>query len=178
LVALHGGTIAARSAGLGRGSEFIVTLPIAPATSSKGSEDRTAGSRAQGNARRPVRVLVADDNHDSADTCTALLQLEGHDVRTAYSGADALRLAQEFEPQLALLDIGMPGMNGYELARRIRATDIGRSILLVATTGWGQEEDKRLAAAAGFDEHRTKPVDLNSLGDLIDRCAQRPHTRG
>ena len=95
-------------------------------------------------------------------------------MRVAYSGVDALRLAEEFAPQLALLDIGMPGMNGYELARRIRATDIGRSILLVAITGWGQEEDKRLAEAAGFDEHRAKPVDFSSLGDLIARCAEQP----
>ena len=118
-----------------------------------------------------MRVLVADDNRDSADGIATLLQFDGHDVRVAYSGIDALRLAEEFRPQLALLDIGMPGMNGHELARRIRASDIGRDILLVAVTGWGQEEDKRLAEAAGFDQHRVKPVDLDSLEPLFARCA-------
>ena len=120
-----------------------------------------------------MRVLVADDNRDSADSCAALLGLEGHDVRAAYTGVDALRVAEEFVPQLALLDIGMPEMDGYELARRIRATDWGRNMLLVAITGWGQEEDKRLAEAAGFDEHRAKPVEFSSLEPLIARSAER-----
>ena len=173
LVALHGGTVAVRSAGLGRGSEFVVTLPVAHAAPSLRGDDRAARSSATESARKQVRVLVADDNRDSADSSATLLQLDGHDVRVAYSGVDALRLVEEFAPQLALLDIGMPGMNGYELARRIRATERGRSILLVAVTGWGQEEDKRLAEAAGFDEHRAKPVDFSSLQDLIARCAEQ-----
>jgi CheY-like chemotaxis protein len=93
--------------------------------------------------------------------------MAGHDVRTAYSGREALALAADFRPQVALLDIGMPGMNGYDLARQIRAAAWGRDILLVAVTGWGQDEDRRQAEAAGFDLHRVKPIDLDSLEDLL-----------
>ena len=173
LVALHGGTIVAHSEGVGRGSEFVVSLPVAQSSSLR-KDDRAPRPSTRDIALKAVRVLIADDNRDSADSCAALLQLHGHDVRVGYSGVEALRLAEEFAPQVALLDIGMPGMNGYELARRIRSTDAGRSILLVAVTGWGQEEDKHLAETAGFDEHRVKPLDFSSLGDLIARCADRP----
>src|SRR5207344_478130 len=140
-------------------SEFVVSLPVAQSSSLR-KDDRAPRPSTRDIALKAVRVLIADDNRDSADSCAALLQLHGHDVRVGYSGVEALRLAEEFAPQVALLDIGMPGMNGYELARRIRSTDAGRSILLVAVTGWGQEEDKHLAETAGFDEHRVKPLDF------------------
>jgi CheY-like chemotaxis protein len=105
------------------------------------------------------------------DGCATLLQMAGHEVRTAYSGREALAIAAEFLPQIALLDIGMPEMNGYEVARQIRVAPWGRNILLVAVTGWGQEEDRREAEAAGFDHHRAKPVDLDSLEPVFTKCA-------
>jgi len=173
LVALHGGTIEAHSEGLGLGSEFVVTLPLAP-------KGKGVDAKAEPTTHRPagstsVRVLVADDNRDSADGCATALELEGHDVQVAYSGADALRIAEDFKPHLALLDIGMPGMNGFDVARHIRASDWGTGILLVAVSGWGQEEDKRLAEEAGFDEHRAKPLDFAALEVLlIASAARRP----
>lgn len=165
LVALHGGTIDAKSEGLGLGSVFSVTLPLAPPQAESAHDP--ASQRAAGASRAALRVLVVDDNRDSADGCSALLQMAGHDVLTAYSGREALALAADFRPQLALLDIGMPGMNGYDLARQIRAASWGRDILLVAVTGWGQDEDRRQAEAAGFDLHRVKPLDLDSLEALL-----------
>ena len=147
-----------------------MTLPLAPA-----ARDRPADSVESVapvvTGGKALRVLVADDNRDSADGCATLLVLAGHDVRTAYSGRDALALADEFLPQIALLDIGMPDMNGYDVARHIRTAAWGRDMQLVAVTGWGQEEDKREAEAAGFDQHRVKPVDLDSLDPLFARCA-------
>ena len=149
LVALHGGSIEATSRGLGRGSEFVVTLPLAPA-----ARDRPADSVESvapvATGGKALRVLVADDNRDSADGCATLLTMAGHDVRTAYSGREALALAAEFLPQIALLDIGMPDMNGYDVARQIRAAAWGRGMQLVAVTGWGQEEDKREARGGRF----------------------------
>ncbi len=124
-----------------------------------------------GNGRKSLRVLVADDNRDSADGSAMLLRMMGHEVCTAYSGREALAIAAEFLPQIVLLDIGMPETNGYEVARQIRAAAWGRTMQLVAVTGWGQEEDKRQAEAAGFDHHRVKPVDLDSLEPLFAKCA-------
>jgi len=125
-----------------------------------------------------LRILVADDNQDNVDTWAALLALDGHDVRSAYSGTQAFSMAEQVRPDLALLDIGMPGMNGYELARRIRATDWGPEVVLVAVTGWGQAEDKRLASEAGFDRHLAKPVGPDALEPLVELVrAQRQRTR-
>jgi PAS domain S-box-containing protein len=168
LVLLHHGTIEAKSAGLGKGSEFVVTLPLArPAP-----QPHSANTVPTAHSPAGVRVLIADDNHDSADSLAMLLQLSGYEVRTANSGPDALTLAAEFHPQVALLDIGMPGMNGYDVARQLRATqtDDDRAIL-VAVTGWGQEEDKRLAKDAGFDHHVAKPVDPDALEALLASLA-------
>jgi CheY-like chemotaxis protein len=114
-----------------------------------------------------VRILVADDNRDSANSWAALLELAGHEVRTAYNGLQALSVAAEFKPQLALLDIGMPELSGYDVARRIRETDWGVGATLVALTGWGQERDKQHASAAGFDHHFTKPVELSALDPIL-----------
>jgi PAS domain S-box-containing protein len=166
LVELHGGQIEAHSAGLGRGSEFTVRLPTGAAT--EVSRHASAGTDP---SRRGVsrRVLVADDNRDAAESLAALLQLDGHEVTIVHDGAAALVAFAEFAPDVALLDIGMGGMNGYDVAREIRHAHPGSSARLIAITGWGQESDKLRAFAAGFDHHFTKPVDLQRLSALIDR---------
>ncbi len=110
---------------------------------------------------------MADDNQDAANTLALLLRLAGHDVRTAHGGQAALTLANEFQPEFALLDIGMPDLDGYEVARQLRLTDGGKKLRLIALTGWGQEEDKRRAREAGFDDHLTKPVDPRLLDALL-----------
>jgi PAS domain S-box-containing protein len=163
LVHLHGGAVEVRSDGPGRGSEFRVRLPLARARHEAPGSDRSAAARAHGS----VRILVADDNRDSANSWAALLELAGHEVRTAYNGLQALSVAAEFKPQLALLDIGMPELSGYDVARRIRETDWGVGATLVALTGWGQERDKQHASAAGFDHHFTKPVELSALDPIL-----------
>lgn len=118
---------------------------------------------------QPLRVFIADDNRDACDSLEMLLALEHHEVRVAYDGERAFELIGEYRPRLALLDIGMPGMNGYELATRIRHQSWGEGIHLVALTGFGQEGDRRRALDAGFDEHFVKPVDFNVLSDLCRR---------
>jgi CheY-like chemotaxis protein len=118
-------------------------------------------------ATHRARILVADDNRDAADTLSLLLQLDGHEVRTAYDGVEALQIAEQFAPQIALLDIGMPHLNGYQTAQRIREQSWGSSMLLVALTGWGQEQDRRQATEAGFDRHLVKPGDPQIIGALI-----------
>ena len=123
--------------------------------------------------RYRARVLVADDNRDAADTLSAILELDGHDVRTAYDGMEALQIAEKFAPQVALLDIGMPNLNGYQTARRLRQQSWGSSMLLVALTGWGQEQDRRQATAAGFDVHLVKPGDPQIIGALIEQSVPR-----
>ena len=165
LVELHGGTIEARSQGPGLGSQFDVRLTVAS------SIDEAA---AQGERSRPAsgicRVLVADDNPDAAEMMLLMLQFNGHDVRVAADGLQAIALAEEFEPQIAFLDIGMPHMDGYEAARAIRDR-LGPRVTLVALTGWGQDEDKRRAREAGFDHHLTKPPEPEMLERLIASCA-------
>jgi PAS domain S-box-containing protein len=168
LVSLHGGTIEAASAGAGKGSTFTVRLPL-PGHRAAGTP---AGDKADSRgASLPRRVLIADDNRDSAETMALLLSLEGHDIRFAHDGEEALRIAASFHPDVVLLDIGMPNMNGYETARRLRAQDWGRDVKLVAITGWGQAEDKRRASEAGFDHHLVKPVAAQELCQLIGERA-------
>ena len=118
-----------------------------------------------------LRVLVADDDRDTADSSAVLLRSTGHEVRCAYSGAEALIAAAGFHPQLAFLDIAMPAMNGYEVARRIRAAAWGREMVLVAVTGWGRPADKQLASDSGFDHHLVKPFDFESLKAVLAQCA-------
>jgi PAS domain S-box-containing protein len=167
LVELHGGEVAASSEGLGRGSEFLVRLPHAvakpQAASSLGAHPPLGA--ANGGAR--ARLLVADDNRDAATTLATVLEMSGYEVHTAYSGAEALEAGVHFQPQAVLLDIGMPGMTGYETARRIRLEAWGRRVILIAVTGWGQDEDKRKAQVAGFDHHLTKPVDPEEIERLL-----------
>jgi CheY-like chemotaxis protein len=116
-----------------------------------------------------LRVLVVDDNRDSADSCAMLLELSGHTVRVAYDGASALEIANDFQPQAALVDIGMPVMDGYQVVARIRASGWGAQSTLIAMTGWGQEEDRRRSIAAGFDHHLTKPIDVDALAALLEQ---------
>jgi len=167
LVEMHGGTVEAQSAGLGRGSTFTVCLPLAPAL----VETATARStRAQ--ASTPARrVLVVDDNTDGAETLAMLLELAGHAATTADGGPAALEAARTHRPEVVFLDIGLPGMDGYEVARRLRAEPATANAVLVALTGWGSEDDKRKSKDAGFDVHLTKPVDLAAVADVLARVA-------
>jgi CheY-like chemotaxis protein len=164
LVGLHGGTVEVRSEGPKQGSEFVVSLPCRPAAAQPFEHAPTPEANGASSSRK---ILIADDNQDAANTLSLLLRLAGHDVRTAHGGEAALALATEFEPEFALLDIGMPDLDGYEVARRLRLTDQGRHVRLIALTGWGQDEDKRRARDAGFDHHLTKPVDPSTLGALL-----------
>ncbi|HEU5284853.1 MAG TPA: PAS domain-containing protein, partial [Burkholderiales bacterium] len=162
LVEMHGGTVAARSAGNGRGSEFLVRLPrsvLAPRDAPRQSE--------QAQLRDARKILVVDDNRDSADSTAVLLGLQGHDVRRAYDGETALEEAQAFHPHLVLLDIGLPRLDGYEVGRRLRQEPWGKACMLVAMTGWGQDEDKLRALQSGFDRHMTKPVDIVQLSEVL-----------
>jgi CheY-like chemotaxis protein len=165
LVEMHGGTIEARSAGPDGGSKFVVRLPehtsdLARPTPIPDHSPAMATGRSQ-------RVLIADDNRDAADSLALMLRVMGHDVRTAYDGEQALQEAEAFRPSLALLDIGMPRLNGYDTARALRAKPYGPGMMLVALTGWGQPEDKRRSQLAGFDHHLVKPVDPSALDHLL-----------
>jgi CheY-like chemotaxis protein/nitrogen-specific signal transduction histidine kinase len=163
LVEMHGGAVAAESEGAGRGSEFTVCLPLL-----ESAPELPAGKSAESPQQAgPRRVLVIDDNRDAAEILTVLLELWGHEVRLAYSGPDALALAPKFRPHAALLDIGLPGMSGHELAKRLRELPGWEKVMLVAVTGYGQDEDRRRSREAGFDHHLTKPVDPGRLRDLL-----------
>jgi two-component system, chemotaxis family, CheB/CheR fusion protein len=164
LVELHGGRIEARSAGLEQGSEFIVSLPRAVVSLSPADPSTNASSV---KTRESRRVLIADDNRDGAESMQLYLQMQGHDVHVAFTGSDALSVAQQTKPEVAVIDIGLPDMSGYDVARRIRDESWGREVLLIALTGWGQESDKMRARAAGFDRHCTKPVDPGALERLF-----------
>jgi PAS domain S-box-containing protein len=169
LVELHGGRIEARSEGPGRGSEFVVRLTCREsAADGVALPDRPAAADAIPSSARH-KVLVADDNRDGADALALLLSFEGFDVTTVYNGADALAAGARERPAAVLLDVGMPGLSGYETAQRARAEPWGQQAILIAVTGWGQEDDKRKAREAGFDHHLTKPVDPALMGELLTR---------
>jgi PAS domain S-box-containing protein len=163
LVALHGGTVRAHSEGKGRGSEFIVELPVAATRTDAVAPAVNDAMPAVGSRR----VLVADDNRDAADTLGLLLELYGHEVRIAHSGNAALAVAHSFRPNVALLDIAMPDLSGYDVARNLRLDTSSPRIVLIALTGYGQDGDKERAHEAGFDHHLTKPVDPSKLEALI-----------
>ncbi len=165
LLQMHGGTVTAYSEGAGLGSEFVMTLPVFS------SEQIPVTSNPEQAAARQVRrrILVADDNSDALESLATLLELGGHEVYSAANGALALESAERHRPEVALLDIGMPKLNGYEVARQIRAQPWGRNITLVALTGWGQDSDRRRSGEAGFDSHLVKPLDLDKLTELLDR---------
>jgi PAS domain S-box-containing protein len=165
LVEMHGGRIEARSAGFGRGSEFIVRLPISvPPAKEKEPSRRDVTKRLSQTGRR---ILVVDDHEDSAKIMAIMLKKMGNEPRTAFNGAEAIEVAEVFRPDLIFLDIGMPKLNGYDAARRIREQPWGRDILLVALTGWGQEEDKRRSREAGFNFHLIKPIEPGALKKLL-----------
>jgi len=193
LVQMHGGDVTAASEGLGKGSVFAIRLPVL------GEEQEASAARAgmhpntlpsgtdvasvvtplvaAGTQRMTRRILIADDNNDALESLATLLQLSGHEVYTATNGGTALQSAERHLPEVALLDIGMPMLDGYEVAKRIRAQPWGQRITLVALTGWGQDSDRRRSREAGFDSHLVKPLDLETLTDLLARLPAGP-TRG
>lgn len=164
LVEMHGGGVEARSGGVGQGSEFIVRLPLASPPRTAGEEVEVAETSvpATGQARR---VLVVDDNRDSAESVGVVVEMLGHQVQLAHNGPAALEKAAAFRPEVVLLDIGLPGMDGYEVARRLR--QVLPDAVLAAMTGWGGEEDRRRCQEAGFDHHLLKPVDMDALGEVL-----------
>jgi PAS domain S-box-containing protein len=164
LVDMHGGQLVASSEGLGKGSHFLITLPL---DTRKATEHTSKDLRPSAAAQGAARILLVDDNVDAAASLSLLLQLGGHTTQVAHTGPEALRLAAEFKPDIVLLDIGLPGMNGYEVARAIRArAELGQPFL-AAVTGWGAPEDRRKSKEAGFDEHLTKPVDISVIELLL-----------
>lgn len=168
LVEIHGGTIQAFSEGTGQGSEFVVELPLAVGLyEDQSSPDTVAQPAGQ------MRVLVVDDNHDVALTLAALVRYNGHEVRTAHDGPAAIEAAASYRPQLVLIDIGLPGMDGYEVARTLRGQFGLNDAVLAALTGYGQEEDRRRSEEAGFDRHIVKPIRTETLLDLLAFASQR-----
>lgn len=169
---LHGGTVEAWSEGLGRGSEFIVRLPVSGAPP---REVAGAAPPATHSATR-LRVLVVDDNADAADSLAMLLDSMGQETHTVYDGMAAVAAVETFRPQVVLLDIGMPHMNGYEVARRIASGRDGAHVVLAAVTGWGQESDMKRAREAGFERHFVKPVSERALVRLLEDVAAKTKT--
>jgi CheY-like chemotaxis protein len=162
LVEMHGGSVEAKSNGPGLGSEFVVRLPLVnKPDSGERSENQSSAILS------PRRVLVVDDNRDAAQSLGMLLRLLGTEVQVVYSGAEALQVVGKYLPDIVLLDIGMPGMDGYEVAKRIRQQSELRNVMLIALTGWGQEEDRHRSQLAGFDHHLIKPADVGALKTLF-----------
>jgi signal transduction histidine kinase/ActR/RegA family two-component response regulator len=173
LVELHQGTIQVESAGAGKGSRFTVRLPLADdvAAPATGSAHRPTAGAAEGAKRRRLRALIVDDNHDVALTLAALVRHAGHEARVAHDGPAALDAARDYQPEIILVDIGLPGMDGYEVGRRLRR-ELGLvDALMAALTGYGHEDDRRRSLDAGFDEHLVKPIRKETLAQLIDRAA-------
>ncbi len=161
LVEMHGGRVTAYSAGRGQGAELVVYFPLYESAPTEAVDTSRRNESARGLPAR--RILVVDDNVDAAETLAVMLKLHGHDVQTSHDGLEALRVAPMFEPHVILLDLGMPNLNGYETANRIRSQVWGRGIALVALTGWGQPKDRKRTIEAGFDAHLVKPVDQATL---------------
>jgi signal transduction histidine kinase len=169
LVEMHDGTIEAFSDGPGRGSRFVVRLPAVAGAEAPAARARVRSTEPMGS----LRVLVADDNRDSADSLAMLLEVSGHEVHVSYDGEEAVRLAAEVRPEVLLLDIGMPRLDGYQVATRLRGEPWGAELVIIATTGWGQEQDRTRSRETGFDAHLVKPVDLEALMQLISELATR-----
>jgi PAS domain S-box-containing protein len=168
IIELHGGTLDAFSEGPGEGSEFVLRLPALETNAQGLLSGECAGGDTRARPNLARRILAADDNEDALGAVATMLRMRGHQVETAADGAEALQKARDWRPDVALLDIGMPRLDGYEVARRIRGEQWGRDILMIAMTGWGQERDKAQAADAGFDAHMTKPIDPELLGRLLE----------
>jgi len=177
LVEMHGGTVTAASDGCDRGSTFTVRLPRGV----DATHDDGATNNGQPDSAKPQsqgqRVLIVDDNVDAAISLSVLVNLLGHDSKTAHNGPDGLTVAQSYQPDVIILDIGLPGMSGYELSRKLRSEPSLRDTTLIALTGWGTEDDKRQAAEAGFDFHLTKPVDLDAISSIIKQKADNSAAR-
>ncbi len=170
LAELHGGTLDARSEGLGKGSEFTLSLPLVETAAEQSSR---APSDAQTAVSAGHRLMVVDDNADAAESLAMLLRLQGHDVDVAFDGESALEIVKARQPELVFLDIGMPGLDGYEVARRIRALPEGGKTVIAALSGWGQSEDRKRSAAAGFDHHLVKPPELNQVEEIVAGLGSR-----
>ena len=165
LVEMHGGTIDALSEGPGKGSEFIVRLPVSgPPEASTESVSNEAAENAGGDL---MHVLFVDDNEDTIETAALLFGAWDHEIRVARTGPEALEVASDFEPDVILLDIGLPGLDGYEVAKRLRQDPRFKDTLMIAVSGYGRESDRQLSRAAGFDDHLIKPVDLEKLNELL-----------
>ena len=166
---MHGGSVAVWSGGLGQGSEFTIALPLAVP-----SEPVRDAEPAEPKMHAPLKILVADDSQDGADSLAFLLKAAGHEVETTYDGRSAIRLAEEKRPDAVLLDIGMPEVSGYDVARAIRRESWGRSMRLIALTGWGQAEHRRRSIEVGFDDHLVKPVELDVLENVLQLGTATP----
>jgi len=166
---MHGGGVEARSEGPDRGSEFSLRMPLAGAVNALAeSAEATPKPKAQASPVAHRRVLVVDDNVDAAAMLDMLLRSLGHETRVAHDGIEALRIAGEFRPDIVLLDIGMPGLDGYEVARRMRSLAKDRRVRIVAVTGWGLDADRQRSREAGFDLHLVKPVDATDLAQALN----------
>jgi CheY-like chemotaxis protein/anti-sigma regulatory factor (Ser/Thr protein kinase) len=172
LVEMHGGSVRAQSEGAGKGATFSVRLPLAEGNEQWAMDSPEGLPPTHCPLPTARRILVVDDNVDVAESLGQVLKLMGNEVQLAHTGPTALALAQQFVPEVVLLDIGLPGMDGYEVARRLRQLPALRDVLLIAQTGWGQAEDSRRSLDAGFDHHLTKPIDLDVLRRLL--AAPRP----
>jgi signal transduction histidine kinase len=166
LVEMHGGTITAQSDGRGKGSEFIVRVPLTSSELAQ-PEIRARQKERKSKKGRPIRILVVDDNQDSADSLGLLMKLMGNEVRVVNDGLEAVDVANKFEPRVVLLDIGLPTLDGYETAKRIRQQPWGSQAVLIAVTGWGEAVDRQRSTKAGFDHHLVKPVDPDVLTNLL-----------
>ncbi|HEY1373932.1 MAG TPA: PAS domain S-box protein [Candidatus Binatia bacterium] len=165
IVEFHGGTIEATSSGPGKGSEFIVSLPLAQSVSPASSESHPGETLPK--TSRQVRIVVVDDNKQQASSLQHLLQTMGHEAQVAYDGPGAMKLMSTFVPDIALVDLGLPGMDGYEVARRLRERHEFRNVVFIAQTGWGREEDRKRAREAGFEHHLVKPIDHHQLAQIL-----------
>jgi CheY-like chemotaxis protein len=175
LVELHGGRVEARSEGLGKGAEFVVVLPTAkgapharPTPTSRLDDSATS---ATSKPRR--RILIVDDNRDGADTLARVLEMLGNDTRAVYDGAEAVEVAETYRPSMVLLDLGLPRLNGFEACEHLRRREWCKGVVIVAVTGWGQEQFRRRSEEAGFDHHMVKPVDPIELMKLLEQASPR-----
>ena len=164
LTEMHGGSIEAHSAGEGQGSEFIVRLPVL----SRSAVAEKSGPGVESSSQPQRRVLIVDDNHDSADSLAMLMELTGNKTYMAHDGVEAFEAIERHRPEVVLLDIGLPGLDGHEVCRRVRKQPWGKDIVMIALTGWGQEDDRRRSEEAGFNGHLVKPVDYDKLLELLE----------